>query len=77
MIVEKNGAPYIVKTNSTHFDPIYRLEGATYVQVAKNVVYMLQSAINFDDRLTLVGSSETPFSQKLDHWEIADVYEEA
>ena len=77
LIVEKNGAPYIVKTNSKHFDPIYRLEGATYVQVAKNVVYMLQSAINFDDRLTLVGSSETPFSQKLDHWEIADVYEEA
>lgn len=77
IIVEKSGDPYIVRAKSVNFDPIYRLEGTTPVQVAKNVVYMLQNAIKFNDRLTLVGSSATPFSEKLDHWEIADVYEEA
>lgn len=76
IIVEKNGDPYIVRVKGTEFYPIYRLEGTTIVQVAKNVIYMMQSAINFNGRITLVGSSATPFSERLDHWEIADVYEE-
>lgn len=76
LIVEKNEAPHIVIAGSVNFNPIYRLEGTTLVQVAKNVIYMMQSAINFNGRITLVGSSATPFSERLDHWEIADVYEE-